>query len=178
MKSLAHALQTPVDATIIASASEDDDDARWVKHKGKRAVHGPRPTLAPMPIRRWSRNSRSHPPISMTARQALKPCPTIRVRCLPTAPIAAIISVISVTLSVRKAAFLGSSPPACGAVTNRKSCASFMNEISRSIACVAGSRRSSEPGSAVTAFDGCDGEVSPTPPKSTSPPSPTTSSAP
>lgn len=29
-----------VDATIIASASEDDDDARWVKHKGKRAVHG------------------------------------------------------------------------------------------------------------------------------------------
>jgi IS5 family transposase len=29
-----------VDATIIASASEGDDDARWVKHKGKRAVHG------------------------------------------------------------------------------------------------------------------------------------------
>jgi IS5 family transposase len=31
---------TLVDATIIASASEDDEDARWVKHKGKRAVHG------------------------------------------------------------------------------------------------------------------------------------------
>ena len=31
---------TLVDATIIASASEDDDEARWVKHKGKRAVHG------------------------------------------------------------------------------------------------------------------------------------------
>ena len=31
---------TLVDATIIASASEDDGDARWVKHKGKRAVHG------------------------------------------------------------------------------------------------------------------------------------------
>jgi transposase, IS5 family len=31
---------TLVDATIIGSASEDDDDARWVKHKGKRAVHG------------------------------------------------------------------------------------------------------------------------------------------
>jgi len=31
---------TLVDATIIASASEDDVDARWVKHKGKRAVHG------------------------------------------------------------------------------------------------------------------------------------------
>jgi IS5 family transposase len=31
---------TLVDATIITSASQDDDDARWVKHKGKRAVHG------------------------------------------------------------------------------------------------------------------------------------------
>jgi len=31
---------TLVDATIIASASEDDGDVRWVKHKGKAAVHG------------------------------------------------------------------------------------------------------------------------------------------
>jgi len=31
---------TLVDATIIASASEEDDEARWVKHKGKPAVHG------------------------------------------------------------------------------------------------------------------------------------------
>jgi len=31
---------TLVDATIIASASEEDGDARWVKHKGKRPVHG------------------------------------------------------------------------------------------------------------------------------------------
>ncbi|MGD9810781.1 MAG: IS5 family transposase [Sphingobium sp.] len=31
---------TLIDATIIASASEGDDDARWVKHRGKRAVHG------------------------------------------------------------------------------------------------------------------------------------------
>ena len=31
---------TLVDATIIASASRHDDDARWVKHKGKPAVHG------------------------------------------------------------------------------------------------------------------------------------------
>ena len=31
---------TLVDATIIASASEEDGDARWVKHKGKFAVHG------------------------------------------------------------------------------------------------------------------------------------------
>jgi IS5 family transposase len=31
---------TIVDATIIASASEDDDDARWVKHRSRPAVHG------------------------------------------------------------------------------------------------------------------------------------------
>jgi len=31
---------TIVDATIIASASKDDDDARWVKPKGRPAVHG------------------------------------------------------------------------------------------------------------------------------------------
>lgn len=31
---------TLVDATVIASASEGDDDGRWVKHKGKPAVHG------------------------------------------------------------------------------------------------------------------------------------------
>lgn len=31
---------TLVDATIIASASETDGDGRWVKHKGRPAVHG------------------------------------------------------------------------------------------------------------------------------------------
>ena len=31
---------TLVDATIIASASEEDGEARWVKHKGRTAVQG------------------------------------------------------------------------------------------------------------------------------------------
>lgn len=31
---------TLIDATIIASASEEDGEAHWVKHKGKPAVHG------------------------------------------------------------------------------------------------------------------------------------------
>ena len=31
---------TLVDATIIASASDGDDEARWVEHKGKPAIHG------------------------------------------------------------------------------------------------------------------------------------------
>ncbi|MER8748025.1 transposase [Mesorhizobium sp. M1050] len=29
-----------VDATIIASASDDDEEDHWVKHKGRPAVHG------------------------------------------------------------------------------------------------------------------------------------------
>jgi IS5 family transposase len=31
---------TIIDATIIRSASDGDDEARWVKHRSKRAVHG------------------------------------------------------------------------------------------------------------------------------------------
>ncbi|AZO33067.1 IS4/IS5 family transposase [Mesorhizobium sp. M1B.F.Ca.ET.045.04.1.1] len=31
---------TLVDATIIASASEDDAEGHWVQHKGRPAVHG------------------------------------------------------------------------------------------------------------------------------------------
>lgn len=31
---------TIVDATIIASQTERDDEARWVKHKGRKAVYG------------------------------------------------------------------------------------------------------------------------------------------
>ena len=31
---------TLVDATIVASASEADEDGRWVKHKGRPATHG------------------------------------------------------------------------------------------------------------------------------------------
>ncbi len=31
---------TLIDATIIASASKDDGEAKWVKHKNKKAVHG------------------------------------------------------------------------------------------------------------------------------------------
>ena len=39
-KAIAVKTGTLVDATIIASASKDDGDARWVKHKGRKAVHG------------------------------------------------------------------------------------------------------------------------------------------
>jgi hypothetical protein len=44
----------------------------------------------------------------------------------------------------------GAWPPACGAATNRKRCASSTNGTSRSIGCGAGSRRSSGHGSTAT----------------------------
>ena len=40
MKAIRVKTGTLVDATLIASASEADGDAHWVKHKGKPAVHG------------------------------------------------------------------------------------------------------------------------------------------
>jgi IS5 family transposase len=40
MKAITVKAGTIVDATIIASASEEDGDGRWVKHRGKRATHG------------------------------------------------------------------------------------------------------------------------------------------
>jgi Transposase and inactivated derivatives, IS5 family len=39
-KAIAVKTGTLIDATIIQSASEGDDEARWVKHKGKGAIHG------------------------------------------------------------------------------------------------------------------------------------------
>jgi transposase, IS5 family len=39
-KAVSVKIGTLVDATIIAAARESDGDARWVKHKGRRAVHG------------------------------------------------------------------------------------------------------------------------------------------
>ena len=50
---------TLVEATIIASASKDDDEGRWVKHKGKPAIRAAsRRISVPMQARRWSRRSR------------------------------------------------------------------------------------------------------------------------
>jgi IS5 family transposase len=42
--------RTIVDATIIASASEDDEEALWVKHKNKRLYTASRRMSARMPI--------------------------------------------------------------------------------------------------------------------------------
>ncbi len=52
----------------------------------------------------------------MMAEQAPKPCPTIPARCVSTAPTAA---VTSVTRCGQRAAYRGSSPPACGSRRTR-----------------------------------------------------------
>jgi hypothetical protein len=51
---------TLVDATIIASASEGDGEARWVKHKNHKAIHGSRLTLAQGLEQTYSARSRPH----------------------------------------------------------------------------------------------------------------------
>ena len=99
---------TLVDATIIASASEDDGDARpkelWGSNTGEsllftasrallsacKAVEGH--MLALMPIPHWSKRLPLPLPISMTAGLALMRCPIILVRSLLTAPTVETIS--------------------------------------------------------------------------------------
>lgn len=53
---------TIMDATIIASASKSDDEARWVKHKNKKAVMVTRLMWHPMQRLIWSRRLSSRQP--------------------------------------------------------------------------------------------------------------------
>ncbi|VWX54399.1 hypothetical protein NOVOSPHI9U_600014 [Novosphingobium sp. 9U] len=108
-----------VDATIIASASEDD---RWVKHKGKRAVHGFKAHVGADADTAPIEESRSPRPTSTMARRDLQPCPTIPARYLPTVPTAVPTSAMQ---SGQKAASPGSSRPVCGDATSRKRCVSW-----------------------------------------------------
>ena len=78
---------TIVDATIIASASEDDGDGRWMKHRGKPAAH------------RFKAHVGADADTALVERIAVTPanvndgvpvprrCPMIPARSLPTAPI-------------------------------------------------------------------------------------------
>ena len=95
---------TQVDATILASASEGDDEARWVKHNGKRAVHGFKAHVgADAPTALVEELSVT----PTNVRQALTPYLAIPVRCSLTAPIAAITFTMP---SAPKPAYPGSSP--------------------------------------------------------------------
>ncbi|MBN9142664.1 IS5 family transposase [Novosphingobium sp. 1748] len=167
---------TLVDATIIASASEEDGDARWVKHKGKRAIHGFKAHVGA------DADTALVEELSVTS---------ANINAGKAGPEALLENPGEVFAdSAYRGNHFRDAVRAKGGIprivatgmwgaTKPKRCASSMNGTSRSIACAAGLRRSSEPGSAATAFVECDGEVSPKlPSRSISPPSPTTSSAP
>jgi len=68
---------TLVDATIIASASEDDEEGHWVKHKGRPAVHGFKAHIGAHADTALVEEIAVTPPTSMTARPVLMTCPTI-----------------------------------------------------------------------------------------------------
>ena len=159
---------TLVDATIIASASEADDEGRWVKHKGRAAVHG------------FKAHVGADATTALVEQVAVTPAnvndgragPEALLKCSPTVPIAVLTSARPFAPG---AAHRASSLRGCGAGTRPRCRPAWRPGTSRSIASAPASRRSSEPGSAPTACVGCDGAASLRPPsKSISPPSPTT----
>lgn len=167
---------TLVDASIIASASEDDGEARWVKHKGKPAIHGFKAHVGADADTAIVEDIAVTPANINDGRAGPDRCPRIQARSLPTAPVA---GATFATQFAPRAASPGLSRPACGGVTKPKPCTSSTNGTSPSTGYVAGSRRSSAHGNEAAACAAYDGAGSSKPPaKSTSPPSPATSNAP
>jgi IS5 family transposase len=83
---------TLVDATIIASASETDEDGRWVKHKGRAAVHGFKAHVGADASTALVEQVAVTPANPTTVAPDRMLCLRILARCLPTAPIEARIS--------------------------------------------------------------------------------------
>ena len=154
-------------------ASEEDGDARWVKHKGKPAIHGVKAhvgadadtaliekiavTFTKINDSRAGPDGFPDNPGKVFADSAYRGShfrDAVRAKG------------VSCALS----------QPAWGAATNRRCFKNSKTGTSRSTGCGAGSRRSSEHGNEAMACAGCDGAGSPKPDaKSTLPPSPTTS---
>ena len=155
-----------------ASASEADDEGRWVKHKGRAAVHG------------FKAHVGADATTALVEQVAVTPANVNDGRAgpeaLPDAP-----GEVFADSAYRGSHFgqavraRGGTPrivaTGCGAGTRPRCRPAWRPGTSRSIASALASRRSSEPGSAPTACVGCDGAASLRPPsKSISPPSPTT----
>ncbi|MER8976269.1 hypothetical protein [Mesorhizobium sp. M0800] len=83
---------TVVDAAIVASASEDDEEGYWVKHKGRPAFHCFKAHVGAYADTALVEEIAVTAPTPRTARPFLMLCPTIPAKCLPTAPIEAIVS--------------------------------------------------------------------------------------
>ncbi|MER9252367.1 hypothetical protein NKI59_11205 [Mesorhizobium sp. M0598] len=83
---------TPVDAAIIASASEDDEEGHWVKYKRRPAFHCFKAHFGAYADTALVEEIAVTAPTPRTATPFLMLCPTIPAKCLPTAPTEAIIS--------------------------------------------------------------------------------------
>ena len=163
---------TLVDATIIAAARESDGDARWVKHKGRRAVHG------------FKAHVGADADTALVEEVAITPANVNDGRAGPDALPDNPGEVFADSAyqgdhfgtAVRaKGGYRASLPPACGVRTHARRSPVLPATTDPSTGCVAGSRRFSVPGNAATACAACDGVGLPKPPsKSVSVPSPTT----
>lgn len=79
-------------AKIIASASQGDDEARGVKHKGKPVVHGVKAHVVADADTALVENCNHARQILMKAEQTPVCCPANRARYLQTTPIALVVS--------------------------------------------------------------------------------------
>ena len=174
---------TLIDATVIASASHQDGDAKWSAHRTRKAVQWPMlrqaklPETLPSPPRNLKAAHRSHytaskhmlvpmlirhlsksypllPEMFTMIGRAMLPYRTIQVPFMRTAPIEA--RLLPPQLKPR-ADFLKSFKPASGDVLGIMLYKSLRIGIIACNAFAAGSRRSSARGSEVTACAGCDG---------------------
>lgn len=160
-----------VDATIIASASEDDEEGHWVKHKGRPAVHG------------FKAHVGADVETALVEEIAITPANINDGKAGPDALSDNPGEVFADSAyrgnhfgeAVRaKGARRVLSPPACGDGTKLKHWRALKRGTNRSTVFGAGSRRFSAHGNEATAFAGCDGEGWPRQAfKFASPPSPT-----
>jgi IS5 family transposase len=166
---------TLVDATVIASASEEDGEARWVKHKGRAAVHG------------FKAHVGADANTALVEEVAVTPANVNDGKAgpdaLPDAPGEVFADSAYRGKTFREAVRVkggscASPSPACGAGMRPKRWRALRLGISRSTVFAAASRRCLERGSAAIAFGACDGEDWQRPVcRSASPQSSTTSSA-
>jgi len=135
---------TLIDATVIASASEQDGNGRWVKQSGRKAVHGFKTQVG------------ADAGTALVEKISVTPANVNDGRADPEAMPDSQGEVFADSAGTPRVVSTGVWP-----ATNRKRDPGSRLETSRSTACGAGSRRSSTPGNAATACDECDVEVSP-----------------
>ena len=148
---------TLVDATIIASASEGDGEARWVKHEGRAAVYGFKAHVGADADTALVEEIAITPANVNDGKAGPRPCRTSQARYSQTARIG---ERLFARPSRPRAAACASLRPACGVETRRKRWRVLRLGTGRSTAFVAASKKSSERGSEATAFDACAGEGS------------------